>query len=106
MSFHRLDDLELKTMVPGFHGRFIHSDNVTVAHWHVDQGASLPAHAHPHEQITIITTGTFEMTVGNETRRLEAGDVVVIPGHVPHAGTAITACRITDVFHPAREDYR
>lgn len=29
-----------------------------------------------------------------------------MPGHVPHSGRAITDCRITDVFHPAREDYR
>lgn len=106
MTFHRLDDLDIKTIVPGFHGKFVHSENVTVAHWQVDEGATLPEHAHHHEQITIITGGTFEMTVGGETRRLEAGDIVVIPSNVPHSGTAITDCRITDVFQPVRNDYR
>lgn len=106
MSFHHLDDLDIRTIVPGFHGKFIHGDNVTVAVWQVDAGASLPEHAHHHEQITMIVDGTFEMTVGGETRRLGAGDIVVIPGHVTHAGKAITDCRITDVFQPARDDYR
>lgn len=106
MDFYRLDDLEFKTMAPGFHGTFIHSDNVTVARWKIDQGATLPDHAHPHEQITMVMAGTFEMRVGGETRKLVAGDMVVIPGHVPHSGTALTDCRVTDVFHPTREDYR
>ena len=28
------------------------------------------------------------------------------PGDIPHSGHARTACRIIDVFHPIREDYR
>ena len=48
----------------------------------------------------------FELTVGAKTRVLEAGDVWVIPGDVAHSGKALTACRVLDVFHPVREDYR
>ena len=30
----------------------------------------------------------------------------VIPGGVPHGGRTISACRVIDVFAPARDDYR
>lgn len=106
MHVQQWNELDEKTLLPGFHGRFVHTDRVTVANWRVDAGASLPEHAHPHEQITMLIEGVFEMTINGETHRLEAGAVVTIPGGVPHAGRAITDCRITDVFQPAREDYR
>lgn len=106
MSFHKWGDIEPRTVVPGFHGKFIHSEQMTVSHWDVEQGASLPEHAHHHEQVTMVLEGTFEMTIGGETRRLGPGDVAVIGRNVTHSGTALTPCRITDIFQPIREDYR
>lgn len=106
MSFHLLESVEAREIVPGFHGRLIHTDTMTFADWTVEEGASLPAHSHPHEQITTVIEGRFEMTVGGETRVLEPGTVVVIPGHVSHTGKALTPCRIMDVFQPPRDDYR
>ena len=50
--------------------------------------------------------GEFEITVGGNPLSLKPGDVVVIPGNVPHSGRAISKCRILDVFSPARDDYR
>ena len=106
MPFTIWTDIQPREIVPGFHGRFAHTDGMTLAYWEVGAGASLPEHAHHHEQITTILEGRFEMTVGGETRILEAGGVAVIPSHVPHQGTALTACRIVDSFQPARDDYR
>ncbi|NOY99054.1 MAG: cupin domain-containing protein, partial [Chloroflexi bacterium] len=37
---------------------------------------------------------------------LEPGAVAVIPPDVPHAGRAVTDCRIIDVFYPTREEYK
>lgn len=106
MTFQNLVAIEAREIIPGFHGRFIHTDNVTIAHWEIDEGAALPSHAHHHEQTTLVTEGTFELTVNGETQIVEAGMFAVIPGGVTHAGRAITPCRIIDVFHPARDDYR
>jgi quercetin dioxygenase-like cupin family protein len=106
MTFQNLAAVEPREIVPGFHGRFIHTDNLTIAHWEIDEGALLPSHAHIHEQTTMVTEGTFELTVNGETQIVEAGMFAVIPGSVTHAGRAITRCRIIDVFHPARDDYR
>ncbi|MCF6278097.1 MAG: cupin domain-containing protein [Anaerolineales bacterium] len=106
MPFITLSAIEEKEPVPGFHGRFVHSENNTCAYWRIEEGATLPEHAHPHEQVTTVTEGQLSLTVGGETRVLDAGTVAVIPGGVPHSGRAGTNCRVVDIFYPVREEYR
>jgi quercetin dioxygenase-like cupin family protein len=106
MENYNLQQIESKEMVPGFHARFVHSPSMTFAYWDVEAGSSLPDHTHEHEQVLNLLEGRFEVTVDGEIQVLEAGSVVVLPSNVPHSGSAITDCRILDVFHPVREDYR
>jgi quercetin dioxygenase-like cupin family protein len=106
MTFVTIDDLALREPFPGYAGRFLHGTALSVAHWTVAEGSGFPEHAHPHEQIAMVVEGRFEMTVGGETRLLDAGTVAVIPSNVRHSGRAVTSCRLIDVFHPVREDYR
>lgn len=98
--------IEQRQPFPGFHVRFVHSANMTFAYWEIDAGAALPEHSHPHEQVLNMQEGRFELTIAGSTRTLAAGDVAIIPSNALHSGRAITACRITDVFYPIREDYR
>jgi quercetin dioxygenase-like cupin family protein len=102
----QIDGVAAKEVLPGFEGRFIHSATMTMAYWKISKGASLPDHAHHHEQVVNMLEGEFELTLDGTPHHLKPGDVLVIPGNVPHRGRAITDCRILDVFHPAREDYR
>ena len=50
--------------------------------------------------------GKFEMTVNGDTQILEPGFFAIIPSNVQHGGTAITDCKLLDIFTPVREDYR
>ena len=106
MPFVRMSDIPGREMVPGFKAQFIHTEHMTCARWTIAAGASLPDHAHPHEQVTMIVHGAFEMTVEGETRTIEPGDVILIPSGARHRGRAVTDCNIFDVFTPVREDYR
>jgi quercetin dioxygenase-like cupin family protein len=106
MSFVTLDTLPRREPFPGYAGRFVHGDAMSVAYWTVAEGSGFPEHAHPHEQIAMVVEGRFEMTVAGETRVLDAGTVAVIPSNVRHSGRALTSCRLIDVFNPVREDYR
>ncbi len=99
-------DIDPREMFPGAHARLVHGDKMTVAHWHFDADSPLPEHSHPHEQITNMLTGEFEMVIDGVTHILKAGDVCVIPSDPVHSGRAITDCRIMDVWAPAREDYK
>lgn len=101
-----LRNVPVKEMFPGFKGRFIHSETMTVAYWHITAGCVLQEHSHPHEQIINVLKGTLEIQIGEETHELQAGSVLVVPSHQVHGGIALTDCEVLDVFHPVREDYR
>jgi quercetin dioxygenase-like cupin family protein len=106
MPLQEFDAIPPRDLAPGFHARLVHSERMTIARVDVDAGAELPEHAHPHEQVTTLLSGDFELTVGGEVHRLRAGSIVVIPGGVRHSARALTTCRVLDVFQPVREDYR
>jgi quercetin dioxygenase-like cupin family protein len=106
MPFIKLSDIEERDMIPGFRARFIHADRMTCSYWTVAAGSVLPEHAHPHEQVTNVIRGLFEMTLEGETQMVRDGDVVVIPPGAKHRGRALADCFILDVFSPVREDYR
>ena len=106
MAFIELKEIDVREPVPGYKVRFVHSQAMTFAYWEIEAGAALPEHSHPHEQVATMLEGEFELTVDGEARVLTPGMVATIPSNAPHVGRAITACRILDVFHPIREDYR
>jgi len=103
---HKLTDIQPREIAPGFKARFIHSEFMTTSFVEVDKGAQLPLHSHVNEQISILTEGRFEMTIGGVTNIYEPGTIIEIPSNVEHSGVALTKCKITDVFYPAREDYK
>lgn len=106
MTFFTLDHLSETEVVPGYRARFVHSEHMTLAYWRVDAGSALQEHAHPHEQVTTVLEGEFELTVAGEACLLKPGMIAVIPGNVKHHGKALTACRLMDAFYPVREEYR
>jgi len=106
MSFIDLDKINKKEIVPGFEGKFIHTDNMTVVYWNIKAGSQLPEHSHHNEQITTIIEGEFVLTSEGETRNVKPGDIAIFPSNVKHSGKALTDCYIMDVFYPVREDYK
>jgi quercetin dioxygenase-like cupin family protein len=106
MSFIEPESLPTREVVPGFHGRFIHTDHLTIVLWDIDEGAIMPEHSHPHEQVMMLLEGTLELNIAGDTRELDTGAVITIQPHMSHSGRAVTRCRAMDVFYPARDDYR
>jgi quercetin dioxygenase-like cupin family protein len=106
MDYFQLEDVEQKEIVPGYRARFIHTDHMTVAFWDIDEGAVMPEHSHPHEQVMTLLEGTFQLTVAGDVRVLDAGSITTIQPNASHSGKALTICRAMDVFYPARDDYR
>ena len=106
MPFIQLKDLPSKEIVKGYHAQTIHTGTMSFVYWTVVAGDALPLHTHVHEQVAHVLQGTFELTIGDETRLMEPGMIGVIPPHIPHGGRAVTDCLLLDVFYPEREDYK
>jgi quercetin dioxygenase-like cupin family protein len=64
-------------------------------------GKSNVEHIHPNcEEVVYVLDGEVEHTLGGQTARLRAGDLIVVPRNVPHRliNTSDTACRAYIVF--------
>lgn len=70
-----------------------------------EEGAMGALHSHPHVQASYVAQGRFEVTVGGETRPLDAGDSFIVPPDVVHGVKALTPGRLVDSFTPQREDF-
>lgn len=63
---------------------------IVLAAGQLGAGEGGPLHLHHGEEILHILSGEVQVTVGSETRRCSAGDVVIIPTDTPHGFTTIT----------------
>ena len=104
--FRSFSDIDVKETAPGFFSKLIHTDTNTINFIDVKAGSSVPYHRHVHEQCSFLIEGIFEFNIDGVTKQLDSGLFVVIPSNVWHSGTAITDCRLIDIFSPVREDYR
>ena len=94
-------------LAPGVHMYPLFGDAVQLSLVDLDSGAVVPLHSHPHEQLGYVVEGRVTMTIGGVDHPLGPGDAYQIPGDVEHGARAGEAgCRVLDVFHPVREDYR
>ena len=106
MSLFNLDDIREQELYPGYFGKVIQTDKLTLVYWRGEAGAPLPAHAHPQEQVVSVSEGQLALSFsGGETSILGPGEVAVIPGNVEHSGRAVTDCKFLDVCYPARRSY-
>ena len=90
--------------------QFITGTQAMVSRIMLSQGCLVPEHAHHNEQISLILSGALEFTFRDpdgSTHSLvaRAGEIVVIPGHVPHAAHALEDTENIDLFAPPREDW-
>jgi quercetin dioxygenase-like cupin family protein len=47
-------------------------------------GQGPPLHTHPYVEVAFTLEGTATITVGNDTREVSAGGIVIIPANTPH----------------------
>lgn len=81
-------------------------DKLMLSHVQMEAGAEIPLHQHHHEQGGVVVKGKLQLTIGEESRILEPGQMYIIPGHTPHSAKAVDGpVVVMDVFSPIREDY-
>ena len=100
-----LDSLEYFAPFDGLKSKLIHTETQTFSFWEIEKDAELPRHQHINEQVSIVTKGTLELTIGDETFLMKSGMVALIPPNIVHHARAITDVEVTDVFYPIREDF-
>lgn len=104
--FYQPDPSGYRELVPGvFMKPLTYGENSMLCEFQLKQGAVIPAHQHPHEQVGYLVSGSLRL-FGDE------GELVAAPGyswnfkgsHV-HGAEALVDTVLIEVFSPVRQDY-
>src|SRR5215475_5535506 len=93
MPFLDTRSLPVIERLPGWQGRYFHSENMTFAHYDFVQGASIHEHFHPQEEVYEVVEGELEITIDGVMQIARPGIVAIVPANAPHSVKALTAGR-------------
>ena len=82
-----------------------YTDEVMVVENHFKKGAVGALHSHPHTQITYVISGSFEFTIGDETKVVNCGDTLLKKDGILHGCVCLEEGVLLDIFSPMREDF-
>ncbi|WP_101294412.1 cupin domain-containing protein [Halegenticoccus soli] len=101
------DAVEAVEAVPGVHlSQLAAGEEMSVQHFFIEPGATVPEHSHPHEQTGYIVEGTLTFVVDGEEVHAGPGDSYAVPADEPHAAEnrGDVPVKGVDIFSPPRTD--
>jgi|SRR5690242_6328664 quercetin dioxygenase-like cupin family protein len=107
-QFYRWDDMPKERVSDTLHRRLITADRMMLTHVYLDKGCVVPRHSHENEQLTYVLEGALHFWIGEDGEEevtVRAGEVLVIPSHVPHKAEALEDTLDVDIFSPPRQDW-
>ncbi|MGH7662638.1 MAG: cupin domain-containing protein [Vulcanimicrobiaceae bacterium] len=105
MPFVDTSQLPVIERLPGWHGRYFNSTNMTFAHYDFDAGAEIHEHHHEQEEVWHVLEGRLEITIGGETCEAGPGWIGIIPKATVHTVKALTAGKAIVVDYPLRRGF-
>jgi quercetin dioxygenase-like cupin family protein len=83
----------------------LHTDELMMVEFAFEAGGEGWKHSHPHVQASYVAEGSFEVTIGDRSATLSAGDSFIVPSGVTHGVKALERGRLVDSFTPHRADF-
>jgi|SRR5689334_16289330 len=98
-------ELPAEELNPLFARQYVVGKEVMIARIAMKRGCLVPVHSHRHEQISHVLSGSLRFLIEGREILAGAGDLVLIPPHVPHSAEALEDTIAIDTFSPPREDW-
>lgn len=105
MELYDWNQLPAERMNPLVVRKVVHTKHMTIARLSIRKGAVVPEHSHVNEQVSSVERGALKFFIDGGETMVRAGEVLVIPPHMPHKVEAVEDTDVTDMFSPAREDW-
>ena len=106
-AFWKPDGMAARELCPGVTGKIAWGEKLMFSVVTLAPDALVPEHAHPHEQMGILLSGTMTLTVAGGPHPLAPGEIYLVPGGTPHAAKAGPGGAVAlDAFAPPREEYK
>ena len=104
-THHRWSAIALEQINATIARQYITGDGVTVARFELTRGGIVPRHQHENEQVSIVLSGALLFRIEGSETTVRAGEMMHIPGHVPHEVEVLEDTVAIDVFSPVRQDW-
>ncbi len=104
-NLHRWDEIEPEQLNPLTTRQYVVGTNTMLARLVLKKGAHVPLHSHMHEQISHVVEGKLEFLMEGKSVMVQAGEILCIPPHVPHAVNSLQDSVALDIFNPPRQDW-
>lgn len=86
--------------------RFFQGNRGQACFIRIEPNVSLSPRSIPEEQLLVLIRGAVDITIGDETKRMEAGDITYLPPDMQHGIRAgAKGCEFIAVVSPARDVY-
>jgi len=108
VTHYRWESMPKEKVTDQLDRRLITGERIMLAHVYLKKGCIVPKHQHHNEQVTYILEGALRFWLGEnqlETVVVRAGEVLHIPGNLPHKAEALEDTLDVDVFSPPRQDW-
>jgi len=100
-----INSLKAVERLPGWRGRYFHSQHMTFAHYEFKAGASIHEHSHPQEEVYEVIDGALELTIDGKLQIAKPGVVAIIPSNARHSVKALSDGRVIVVDYPSRPEF-
>jgi quercetin dioxygenase-like cupin family protein len=101
----RLQDLPMESINPLLDRQLVTGERAMLARIILRAGCVVPLHSHDNEQITYVLEGALKFLIQDREIVVRAGEVLVIPSHMPHSAEALEDTVDLDIFCPPRADW-
>src|SRR5262249_15178977 len=97
--------LKVTERLPGWRGRYFHSENMTIAHYEFERGSTIHQHFHPQEEVYEVIEGELELTIEGIAHIARPGVVAIVPANARHSERALTHGSAIIVDYPRRREF-
>jgi quercetin dioxygenase-like cupin family protein len=105
-AFRTWNGVDRHTLFPGVTLHAIGGEQVMLCHVVYEPGTTVRRHSHPTaEQVMWIVEGDVTMTIGDETKTLGAGDVVVVNRGLEHELSTENGMTFVEALAPVLRDH-
>ncbi|AYN03988.1 L-dopachrome tautomerase-related protein [Flavobacterium sp. 140616W15] len=102
----KFDDLGWEQLGNKLQRKYVYGEQGMLALFKMDKGAKVPLHQHPNEQTSYIIKGSVKVTMQGKDYIVKAGEVLIIPGNIPHQFECLEDGTLDiDFFAPPRKDW-
>ena len=104
----RWNDLPRERVGERVERRYVTAHHLTLAQFFLAKGCLVPSHEHESEQFVNVVAGKLRLRVGadgGEVFDVAAGEVLLLPPHLPHSAEALEDSVVFDSFSPTRKDW-